>query len=130
MVLPMPIFYECQRCTACCRWPGQVRLTDEEIDRLAAFKGMAVGVFIERFTRLRKDRSGLALTEKINGECVFLEGNDCSIQPVKPQQCRDFPNLWNFPGFEKVCRAVPRLVGDEEYRRLIREATGRDPDPE
>ncbi|NJM55265.1 MAG: hypothetical protein HC841_04560 [Verrucomicrobiae bacterium] len=23
----MPIFHECQRCTACCRWPGQVRLT-------------------------------------------------------------------------------------------------------
>jgi len=30
----MPIFYECQRCTACCRWPGQVRLTDEEITEL------------------------------------------------------------------------------------------------
>ena len=33
----MPIFYECQRCTACCRWPGQVRLDDSEITRLAAF---------------------------------------------------------------------------------------------
>ncbi|MEJ0090969.1 MAG: hypothetical protein WDM80_14655 [Limisphaerales bacterium] len=32
----MPIFYECQRCTACCRWPGQVRLADVEITRLAA----------------------------------------------------------------------------------------------
>ena len=46
------------------------------------------------------------------------------MQPVKPQQCRDFPNLWNFPGFEKVCHAVPRLVGPEEYRRLVAEARG------
>ena len=55
-----------------------------------------------------------------------LAGDDCSVQPVKPQQCRDFPNLWNFPGFEKTCRAIPRLVGEEEYQRLVAQATGRD----
>jgi hypothetical protein len=41
------------------------------------------------------------------------------VQPVKPQQCRDFPNLWNFPGFEQTCRAIPRLVGEEEFARRI-----------
>jgi Fe-S-cluster containining protein len=125
----MPIFFECQRCTACCRWPGQVRLTDEEISRIAAFKGITEEVFIQQFTRLRSDRQGLALLEKPGGECIFLDGNDCSIQPVKPQQCRDFPNLWNFPGFEKVCRAIPLMVGDEEYSRLVEKATGRAPRP-
>jgi uncharacterized protein len=115
----VPIFYECQRCTACCRWPGQVRLTDEEITRLAAFRSLSEEEFIQRYTRLRQDRRGLALQEKPNGECVFLEGNDCSVQAVKPQQCRGFPNLWNFPGFEKVCHAIPRKVGDEQYRQLL-----------
>jgi Fe-S-cluster containining protein len=114
----MPVFYECQRCTACCRWPGQVRLTDAEIARMAAFKGMSQRAFIQQFTRLRRDRQGLALMDKPNGECIFLEGNDCAVQPVKPQQCRDFPNLWNFPGFEKVCKALPRMVSDPEYRDL------------
>ena len=57
------------------------------------------------------------------------EGDDCAVQPVKPQQCRDFPNLWNFPGFEKTCCAIPRLVSQEEYRRLVAQATGR-PDHE
>lgn len=116
----MPIFYECQRCTACCRWPGQVRLTDAETNRLAAFKGLGEFDFIQQFTRLRADRRGLSLREKPSGECIFLEGNDCAVQPVKPQQCRDFPNLWNFPGFEKTCRAVPRLVDEIEYRERIR----------
>jgi len=115
----VPIFFECQRCTACCRWPGQVRLTDEEIARLAAFKNMSQDEFIQRFTHLRQDRRGLSLQEKQNGECIFLEGENCSVQSVKPQQCRDFPNLWNFPGFEKTCHAIPRLVGDEEFARLI-----------
>ena len=79
--------------------------------------------FIQRFTRLRHDRKGLALIEKPNGECVFLDGNDCSVQPVKPQQCRDFPNLWNLPGFEKICHAIPKLVSEEEYRQLVAQHT-------
>jgi len=115
----MPIFYECQRCTACCRWPGQVRLADEEITRLAAFKSMTEFDFIQKYTRLAQDRRNLALQDKPNGECIFLEGNDCAVQAVKPKQCRDFPNLWNFPGFEKVCRAVPKIVGAGEYQELL-----------
>jgi uncharacterized protein len=115
----VPIFYECQRCTACCRWPGQVRLTDEEVARIAAFKGMAEHDFIQQFTRLRADRTGLSLIEQPNHECVFLEGDGCSIQPVKPQQCRNFPNLWRFPGFERECESIPVEVSDEEYARRI-----------
>ena len=114
----MPIYYECQRCTACCRWPGQVRLSGEELAAIAAFKGLSEFDFIQQFTRLSLDRKGLALMDKINGECIFLEGNDCAIQAVKPRQCRDFPNLWNFPGFQKHCEAVPREVSDDEYVRL------------
>lgn len=92
---------------------------------MAAFKGLSEVAFIQRFTKISRDRRGLSLEEKPNGECVFLEGNDCTVQSVKPQQCRDFPNLWNFPGFEKTCQAIPRLVGDEEYRRRILASTGR-----
>ncbi len=102
-----------------------MRLTEAEITRLAQFRGLGEHDFIQRFTRLRPDRGGLALMDKPNGECVFLDGENCAVQPVKPQQCRDFPNLWNFAGFERTCRAVPRLVSDEEYRRLVAVATGR-----
>ena len=94
-------------------------MTEAEITRLATFKGLNESEFIQQFTRLRWDRGGLALQEKPDGGCIFLDGNDCSVQSVKPQQCRDFPNLWNFPGFEKTCRAIPRLVGEEEHARLI-----------
>jgi len=121
----VPIFYECQRCTACCRWPGQVRLTEAEISRLAGHKNLSEHEFIQRFTRLRPDRQGLALQETPDGGCIFLDGDACAVQPVKPQQCRDFPNLWNFPGFGKICRAQPRELAEAEFRRRISEATGR-----
>lgn len=106
----MPVYYECQRCTACCRWPGQVRLSGAEIAELAAFKRMSEYDFIQAYTRLTSDRRGLALIEKPDGACIFLEGMDCAVQPVKPRQCRAFPNAWNFPGFERICRAIPRPV--------------------
>ena len=120
----MPVFLECQRCTACCRWPGQVRLTEAEITRLATFKGLSEVAFIHQFTRLTQDRRGLALQDQPNGECIFLEGENCAVQPVKPQQCRDFPNFWNFPGSEQYCHAIPRQVSDAEYKLRIAQMTG------
>jgi Fe-S-cluster containining protein len=116
----VPIFYECQRCTACCRWPGQVRLNDAEIKRLAVFKGMTEPEFIQRYTRLAQNRQGLVLEDKPNGECIFLDGCDCAVQPVKPRQCSDFPNLWNFPGFQNICKAIPKQLSDEEHARRIK----------
>jgi Fe-S-cluster containining protein len=65
----------------------------------------------------------VALQDKPNGECIFLEGNHCAVQSAKPQQCRDFPNLWNFPGFEKICHALPRQVSAKEYERRLKETS-------
>jgi uncharacterized protein len=121
----VPIYFECQRCTACCRWPGEVHLTEAEISRMAAHKEMSEFDFIQQFTRLSANRQHLVLMDKPNGECALLDGNDCSIQSVKPQQCRDFPNLWNFPGFETICQALPTIVSGEEYGRRLRSATRR-----
>lgn len=100
------VFYECRRCTACCRWPGEVRLSDEELQRLATFLGLSEDAFIQRYMRLRTDRRGLALAEQPDGACIFLDGRDCRVQPVKPRQCREFPNGWRFAGAERICRAV------------------------
>ena len=94
-------------------------LHDAEIARLAAFKGLSEHDFIQQFAKLRPDRHGLALKEQPDGACIFLEGENCAVQPVKPQKCKEFPNIWNFPGFEKVCHALPREVSAAEYERRI-----------
>lgn len=101
------IWYQCDRCTACCRWPGDVRVEDDEIGPIAAHLGMEEDAFIQKFTRLRMNRNGLSLIEKENDECIMLVDGMCSIQPVKPFQCKGFPNRWNFKGWEKVCQAKP-----------------------
>lgn len=118
-MIPSPpgVFYQCQRCTACCRWPGDVKVGDEEIRGMARFLAMEEADFIARFTRLRTDRQGLSLIEKDNHECIMLEDGGCRVHPVKPIQCRGFPNTWNFPGWEQICHAIPVAV------RINREMT-------
>ena len=98
--------FRCRRCGNCCRWPGHVHVTDREVDAIAAMLGMSPEDFIETYTRLTEDRRGLSLIENELGHCIFLENTEpatCRIDENKPQQCRDFPARWNFPGWEKEC---------------------------
>lgn len=100
--------FQCARCGACCRWEGPVRVTDEEINAIAAFLGIAPEDFIRGFTYLTPDRRGLSLLEKEDGSCLYYdeEAHRCLINDVKPKQCRDFPLQWNFPGWEKLCKGA------------------------
>lgn len=100
------VYYQCQRCTNCCKWPGQVKLVEEDITGIAKYLGMPEWDFIQTYTELRPGKDGLALKNRPNGECAFLEGRDCRIQSAKPIQCQGFPNVWNFPGWREVCEAV------------------------
>ena len=82
-------------------------MTDEEVKNIAEFLGMPLYDFVAHYTDLRVNRAGLTLIDKPNGECIFLDGIDCTIQPVKPSQCAGFPNKWNFPGWKDQCEAIP-----------------------
>ena len=98
------IIHSCQRCGACCRWEGNVCLTDEDITAIAAYLGMDEVAFINELCHLQRNRRGLSLIDSPDGACIMLQAdNTCRIQPVKPQQCRDFPHKWNFPGWEQRC---------------------------
>lgn len=106
----MKTLFHCQRCTACCRWPGDVHLNEEEIPAIASHLGLTVDEFVQRHTRLNRRRTGLSLLEEPDGRCVWLEGIDCRLQAVKPEQCRGFPNTWNFPGWRDLCQAIEAPV--------------------
>ena len=102
-----------------------VKLTADEVASIASFLEITVERFTAEFTDLRSDRKGLNLREKQNGECIFLEGGDCAIQSHKPQQCRDFPNLWRRPDMAGHCQATPVELDLEEYLDRVSAATGR-----
>ncbi len=119
-ILDPDTYFLCQRCTACCKWPGDVRLETEEVPRIAAFLDLTEEEFLARFTRLRTNRQGLSLLEKENHECIMLDGNSCVIHPVKPSQCAGFPNKWNFPGWRQVCEAKAIPFAEARERGLTK----------
>lgn len=102
------VWYQCQRCTHCCQWPGEVVLSDTDIEKIAEFLDLNVYDFVAHYTDLRGNRTGLTLREKKGAgtTCIFLEGTECLINPVKPGQCAGFPNEWNFRGWRKHCEAL------------------------
>lgn len=86
--------FECTQCGNCCSGdPGYVWATKEEVRRISEFLGHTDGRLDEKHLR----RVGLrySLTEKPNGDCIFLkrEGGrtKCSIYAVRPLQCRTWP---------------------------------------
>lgn len=90
--------FQCARCGACCRWEGFVRVDDQEIAAIAQYLGLSDDEFIRHHTRLAPDRRGLALNDAADGACAFFDAQSgCRINPVKPQQCRDFPTTWSVP---------------------------------
>ena len=81
-------------------------MTDSDISAISDFLGIDEASFIQSHTRLRPNRDGLALIDQPDGACIFLNGQDCVVEPVKPHQCTGFPNDWNFPGWRDACAAI------------------------
>ncbi len=111
---PVPDDFQCARCGACCEWEGNVKVTEEEISKIAEFVGLGRDEFMDRYVRLTHDRKGLSLTDREdNGHCIFYlntppDGPRCIIQEVKPTQCKGFPFEWKFRGWENACGAMKK----------------------
>lgn len=98
--------YVCTGCGTCCKWGGYVRINGDEAEAIAEFLELKFEDFLNRFTELTSDRRSLSLIERDDGGCILLsEDGRCLIHAVKPRQCRDFPNKWNFPDWQTLCQA-------------------------
>ncbi len=97
--------FKCRRCGNCCKWPGIVRLTDDDADNIAEYLGIPFEEFIEKYTRLSPDRRCLVLTDNEQGGCIFYREPPpgCLIQPVKPYQCGAFPEKWRTELWREHC---------------------------
>jgi len=96
--------FVCLRCGHCCRVAGWVRLRDGEAERIARLLGLKTLDFTSRYTVLSADRSGLVLTERDDGACIFLDQDQtCMIQDAKPGQCQDYPRRWQRVELDAQC---------------------------
>ena len=112
--------FGCRRCGNCCTGPpGYVWVSPEEREDVAAFLGLSVKEFDERYCRAALGR--ISLREMPNGDCIFLEPEGCRIYPVRPRQCRTFPfwpdNLGDAGAWEALKTGCPGVGRGTLYSR-------------
>ncbi|MDO9112074.1 MAG: YkgJ family cysteine cluster protein [Desulfatirhabdiaceae bacterium] len=89
---PREIF-NCQQCGDCCKGFGGTYVSAEDVQAIAAYIQIDPQIFPEKFCQLSGDKSVLAQAE--NGYCVFWKDKICTIHPVKPRMCKDWPFISN-----------------------------------
>ena len=111
-----PFRFSCRRSGNCCAVPGGfVRVSADEAAAIAAHLGLSAEAFARRYLAAdgRRLKDGL-----VAGRCVFLQDGaaaGCSIYPVRPQKCRDWP-YW------------PEALEDEALMaRILRTCPGVEP---
>ena len=102
--------FTCQRCGACCKIEGIVRLTDGDVAKMATHLGMSEADFIARETEIAPDRKCLVLKDRPDGACAMLDKeNRCRVYPVRPEKCRTFPYVWTNAESEAYCPGLAAL---------------------
>lgn len=80
--------FNCTQCGDCCKGYGGTYVTPDDIKAIAAYRNIDADNFVAKYCRMSGGKPLLAQGE--NGYCVFWD-KVCTIHPVKPRMCREWP---------------------------------------
>lgn len=105
------IRFECQKCGACCTGePGTIYVARDEVSQIAHFLNISENAHLQEY--LYPFRDSYSVREAKDGDCLFFK-DGCTIYPVRPSQCRDFPfwldNLRSENNWRKVSAECPGI---------------------
>jgi hypothetical protein len=109
---PPAFRFRCQRSGNCCARPeGVVRVTPNDVQRIADYLHLEEVALRSRFIAVTGDR----LVDGPGGRCPFLaDGRQtaCEIYPVRPQKCRTWPfweELRDPAALRRAARSCPGI---------------------
>ncbi len=86
--------FECKMCGECCTGYGGTYVTEKNIAAIAAFIDTDSETFKKKYCQISGGRYVLSMSE--NDKCIFFDPvKQCTIHPVKPRMCREWPFLKN-----------------------------------
>ena len=101
--------FTCTGCGKCCSGPsGAVWVSEEEIAHIAKLLNLSKEECEAKYVRKESGRKTLCEKPPVKGvyDCVFLEGNRCTIYEARPSQCKTFPwweeNIENRKAWEET----------------------------
>ena len=89
--------FRCKRCAECCRhMEGVIPLESKDAFYLAKHLNLSMTEFIEKYTDafvLGSVDYPVLMLKAVGPKksCIFLKGNHCTVQEVKPRACRMYP---------------------------------------
>lgn len=107
--------FKCRQCGECCKGDGVVKVTDGDIANISGFLKISKEEFLSKYTR-HGFFEEIWLKDKTNMECIFLNGNICEINCVKPLQCINFPYSWQNSDTQSACPAMAALINETKKR--------------
>ena len=126
------IRFECQGSGNCCVSRdsyGFVYLSPDDLKRFAKDFNISIKMFKEKYCQITDGFIHLIEKNNLNGKCIFLKDNKCSIYKSRPSQCRTWPfwpenmnsKTWNkeiinfCPGIGKG-----KLIGKDKIYNLLK----------
>jgi len=121
-VTPSHIF-QCKQCGECCKGYGGTHVGKNDINKIAAHIHMDPDEFQKKYCRLSGNK--LLLSQSDNGYCIFWD-RLCTIHPVKPKMCRDWPfiksvlaDIRNWEIMSGLCPGIRTDFPDHIVRAVV-----------
>ncbi len=112
--------FTCTQCGDCCKGYGGTYLSPLDIESIANYLGITADRFVADYTRLSGNRRLIAQGD--NGYCIFWD-KVCTIHPVKPKMCRQWPYIANIlvdvGNWRAMAASCPGMNADAPEDKII-----------
>jgi uncharacterized protein len=88
--------FKCQQSGHCCKCPGTVYVTAQDVEGMANILDENIIDFREKYVRKRNGWETVA-TPDFRQNCFLNKKNQCQVYDSRPNHCRTYPNwdeLW------------------------------------
>ena len=126
--------FKCQMCGDCCKGFGGTYVTEKDIANISQFIGASPDTFIKEYCQMSGSKPVLA--QKKDKYCIFWdETRLCTIHPVKPRMCRQWPFILsvlidphNWEIMSNACPGIRTDFPSNIVQKCVREKLDEDRD--
>lgn len=130
---PCEQVFDCTRCGDCCRGFGGTYLSESDVSSICEHVSVDRDTFIKEYCS--RSGSRLVLRQRPDGYCIFWD-RLCTIHPIKPRMCRQWPFLRsvlvdeiNWRSMASMCPGIRAGADMDQVRACIEDCTQTEPDP-
>ncbi|GAB6907855.1 conserved hypothetical protein [Desulfosarcina cetonica] len=115
--------FSCTLCGDCCKGYGGTYLTPADVEAIADYLGTTPQALVSGYTQISGTRRVIA--QGANGYCIFWD-KVCTIHPVKPWMCRQWPfipavlvDVNNWRAMAASCPGMNTELTDEHIHACV-----------